>query len=669
MDVSSALGIATTLQNKVGQSFSMAHSLLRPDDLNSAMLQAGAVGANTNVLGALYHGQQKLFECTENIASLIQEQVDMAKDKERKEREALAEADKEKLLKNQSTNVTNPGAISEGDMDGAGFNMGNLLSGGLGAIFGAGGVLATGAALRFAKGLGKGLLKGGFYATMASFLTKPIIDFVEEGVLKYDIPEAEEEKMETAIIAAVTAASIFGPKGAIIALLGVGLKGVYDVLTDPEKDFSNLTGTEIASLAIGTIGTGIMFSSTIKAGLKAVGFNTARLATMGGLIAAPPFIIAGGLAIAAGVGAKLLADKVNDMEQTTLDHLDKLLTMTQDDFEEQLKTQEADFLERNAPKLKALFSGAEALTLGGQNVIGTQAALDDVKDKGIVDESQMPAILEMAEKYSRLSQKDLMDIMMNKQGMDDLITISGNLRTIALKGGLGKDSKAVSADMLKLGDKIKRAAGTMLERNMVSGHHAQLLGIIDRGDLSNNISMKGSADILEKVGVAEASLKAINAQIGLAKADLENAKVDRLKIEDNKTGFFGQQITSDEEEAADDKIRVARVALSKLMQDKVKMEVMTGNMFNNLDITLEDLKNMFTPDELKNMIKSNMMTGAQQLEAAMTEFRKIEGANPHGNNNIQTDIKTNNQSIKQGDVIAGHPHHSLDGHLQGAKPN
>ena len=658
MSASSALSIATTLQNRVVGAVGSAQSLLPPPEYNSALLQAGASGLTTTVLGSLKEGQDKLLNLTENIGTLLKEQLDIAEEQQRRERDRSGE------LKPGDDGLT-PNIIQnagEGLEDG-GFNLGNLLSGGLGAIFGAGGVLASGAALRFAKGLGKGLVKGGFYALMASFLTKPIIDFVEEGVLKYDIPEAEEQAMEKAIIAAVTAASIFGPKGAILALLGVGLKGVYDVLTDPEKDFSNLTATEIASLGIGTIGTGIMFSATIKKGLAAVGFNAARMATIGGLVAAPPFIIAGGLAIAAGVGAKLLADKVNDMEQTTLDHLDKLLTMTQEDFEEQLKTQEADFLERNAPKLKALFSGAEALTLGGQNVIGTQAALDDVKDKGTVDESQMPAILEMAEKYSRLSQKDLMDIMMNKQGMDDLITISSNLRTIALKGGLGKDSKAVAADMLTLGDKIKRAAGTMLERNMVTGHHKQLIEIIDRGDLGNNYT-KGSTDILEKMGIADMRLNNINKEIELANQALTQAKADRLAIEDNKTGFFGQQITSDEEEAANDKIRVARVALSRLMEDRVKLEVMQGNLFNQLDITLEDLKQMFTPTELKNMIKSNMMTGAQQIDAAMREFKNIE-ANPHLiNAPSNTEVKT--QNIKQGDVVTGSPHFHLDGHLQGA---
>ena len=660
MSASSALSIATTLQNRVVGAVGSAQSLLPPPEYNSALLQAGASGLTTTVLGSLKEGQEKLLSLTENIGTLLKEQLDIAEEQQRRERDKSGNFKPGGVV---PTDNAGAGGV-EGALEEGGFNLGNLLSGGLGAIFGAGGVLASGAALRFAKGLGKGLVKGGFYGLMASFLTKPIIDFVEEGVLKYDIPEAEEQAMEKAIISAVTLSAIFGPKGAILGLLGIGLKGVYDVLTDPEKDFSNLTATEIASLGIGTIGTGIMFSATIKKGLAAVGFNAARMATIGGLIAAPPFIIAGGLAIAAGVGAKLLADKVNDMEQTTLDHLDKLLTMTQEDFEEQLKTQEADFLERNAPKLKALFSGADALTLGGQNVIGTQAALDDVKDKGTVDESQMPAILEMAEKYSRLSQKDLMDIMMNKQGMDDLITISSNLRTIALKGGLGKDSKAVAADMLTLGDKIKRAAGTMLERNMVTGHHKQLIEIIDRGDLGNNYT-KGSTDILEKMGIADMRLNNINKEIELANQALTQAKADRLAIEDNKTGFFGQQITSDEEEAANDKIRVARVALSKLMQDRVKLEVMQGNLFNQLDITLEDLKQMFTPTELKNMIKSNMMTGAQQIEAAMTEFRKIE-AMPHSVISAPSNTEVKTQNIKQGDVVTGSPHFHLDGHLQGA---
>ena len=659
MSASSALSIATTLQNRVVGAVGSAQSLLPPPEYNSALLQAGASSLTTSVLGGLKEGQEKLLSLTENIGTLLKEQLDIAEEQQRRERDKSGNFQPGGVVP-----TDNAGGIVEGDLEEGGFNLGNLLSGGLGAIFGAGGVLASGAALRFAKGLGKGLIKGGFYALMASFLTKPIIDFVEEGVLKYDIPEAEEQAMEKAIISAVTLSAIFGPKGAILGLLGIGLKGVYDVLTDPEKDFSNLTATEIASLAIGTIGTGIMFSATIKKGLAAVGFNTARLATIGGLVAAPPFIIAGGLAIAAGAGAYLLSQKVNDMEQTTLDHLNKLLTMTQAEFEDQLKKQEADFLERNAPGLKALFSGADALTLGGQNVIGTKAALDDVSNTGTVDESQMPAILEMAEKYSRLSQKDLMDIMMNKQGMDDLITISTNLRTIALKGGLGKDSKAVAADMLSLGDKIKRAAGTMLERNMVTGHHKQLIQIIDRGDLSNPYD-KGSIDILEKVGEANTRLNNINTQIVQAEQALTEAKAERLRIEDNKTGFFGQQITSDEEEAADDNVRIARIALRDLIDSRTQLKVMQGNLFSQLDITLEDLKQMFTPTELKNMIKANMMTSADQVEAAMMKFQEIERS-PHSVISAPSNTEVKTQNIKQGDIVAGSPHFHLDGHLQGA---
>ena len=106
--IDQALSIAATLQNKVGQSFSAANSLLPPDDMHSTLLQAGAMGANTNVLGALYQGQQRLYECTENIASLLQQQVDMAIDKDRKEREALAELEKEKLGDGEAVNDNIP---------------------------------------------------------------------------------------------------------------------------------------------------------------------------------------------------------------------------------------------------------------------------------------------------------------------------------------------------------------------------------------------------------------------------------------------------------------------------------------------------------------------------------------------------------------------------------
>lgn len=649
-----AIGVATTLQNRVVGALGSAQNLLPAPELNSALLQAGATGIATNVLDQLKQGQEKLTELTENIGTVLQEQLDIAKEQQRRERDKSGQFRPGGAV---PATTLNADGVSEGLEEG-GFNLGNLLSGGLGAIFGAGGVLASGAALRFAKGLGKGLLKGGFYATIASFLAKPIIDFVEEGVLKYDIPESEEKKMEQAIIAAVAAAGIFGPKGAIIGLLGLGLKGVYDVLTDPEKDFKDLTATEIASLGIGTLGTGIIFRESIKKGLKAVGFNTARLATIGGLVAAPPFIIAGGLAIAAGAGAYLLAQKVNDMEDQTLDHLTKLLTMTQEEFEMQLKNQEASFLERHARGLKLLFSGPEALTQGGQNVVASKAALDDVKfEGGQVSAEDKPVIIDMAEKYSRLSQKDLMDIMMDKQGLEDLLTVSENLRAIAVRGGLGEDSKRIAIDMLKLGDKIKRAAGTLLDRNIAKGHLKQQLERVDAGDLGVT-SQQGSVDILEKIGTADQSLLNLDSQLKAAQAALTEARVNVKKAEDDR----GQPNSLENLRNANRAFSNALALVNKLEDEIKQVETRKKFLFTQMDIQYSDLEKLFSPEELKALIKSSMMTGSQQIDAAMREFRNIE-ANPNLiNAPVNTDVKNVNNA---GDnvYVNGQSNHNLDGHL------
>ena len=646
-----ALGVATTLQNRVVGALGSAQNLLPPPEYNSALLQAGAVGVATQVLGQLKEGQEKLTELTTNIATILKEQLTIAEEQQRRER------DKSGQLTDPNTGLTMPVIQDnvESSLESGGFNLGNLLSGGLGAIFGAGGVIASGAAARFAKGLGKGLVKGGFYGLLASFLAKPAIDFLEEGILKYDIPDSEEEKMEQAIISAVALAGIFGPKGALIGLLGFGLKGIYDVLTDPEKGVKDLTKTEIASLAVGSIGTGIVFGPSIMKGLKSVGFNTARMAKLGGLIAAPPFIIAGGIALAAGAGAKLLVDKMNDIEQTTLDHLSRLMKLTQEEFETELKNQEAGFLEKSAPGIQAMISGGDSLTTAGQNVLGTKAALDDINETGQVDVEQKPIIMAMAEKYSRLSQKDLMDIMMSKQGLDDLLTVANNLRTIALKGGLGNDSKAVAEDMLKLGDKIKRAAGTLIDRGVTQGHLRQQLGIIERGELGLT-SRFGSVDILEKVGTAEQKLFNLNEDLVKAQADFDLKKANLAKLED-------ADASREEIKAAKKELKLAKILVRDIGDEITQTRVKQSNLFTSLDIKYEDLEKIFSPTELKELIKSNMMTGAQQIDKAMKDFREIESKATIVNAPVSTDVNTTSRISSVNQTLNGATNHHMDQHL------
>ena len=123
-----AIGVATTLQNRVVGALGSAQNLLPAPELNSALLQAGATGIATNVLGQLKQGQEKLTELTSNIGTILQEQLDIAEEQQRRERDRSGQF----RPGGDDRPVQGPPIppVVEGDMDGAGFNLGNLLSAG-----------------------------------------------------------------------------------------------------------------------------------------------------------------------------------------------------------------------------------------------------------------------------------------------------------------------------------------------------------------------------------------------------------------------------------------------------------------------------------------------------------------------------------------------------------
>ena len=653
--IDQALSIAATLQNKVGQSFSAANSLLPPDDMHSTLLQAGAMGANTNVLGALYQGQQRLYECTENIASLLQQQVDMAIDKDRKEREALAELEKEKLGDGEAVNDNIPtGQIPEGDMDGAGFNLGNLFSGALGAIFGAGGVLATGAASRFAKGLGKGLVRGGFYGLLASFLAKPLIEFVEDGILKVDIPETEKADMETAIMATAAGAGLFGKKGAFIALAGVGIKGVYDYMTGKSDDISK---TEWGSLFAGLTGiavtTGPLLTGAIK-GMAASGI-VAKLGTAAFAISAGPFLLAAGLGLAAGAGAKYMADEAKEMRAYLLDHLDKLVQITNEEFAKQLKEEEISLKER-------IFGGGLVKLFGGdvsaseQIKQATQSGKEEFKDEGVLTTDSSNVLVKTAEQYAALSTADVKELLLDKDKFADTISSFQNLRDLAAQGAFGSESKPVLSKLLMFGDKLREASKELVAEGKAGQNFK--IGVIARGQSNSDF---GNVDILEKIATfgGEQRLRDQENLVAETTATLAELRAERERI--NVPGLFDTK----EENALDKKIANVKYLLRIQENEQKRLNVSFSNLTSSVGFDYETLKNLYTDEELKKLFEKSMMTQAERVNEAFNNFKAMELA--HGiNTNVQTDIKTNNQSIKHGDVITSPPNHHMDSHLQGA---
>ena len=95
------------------------------------------------------------------------------------------------------------------------------------------------------------------------------------------------------------------------------------------------------------------------------------------------------------------------------------------------------------------------------------------------------------------------------------------------------------------------------------------------------------------------------------------------------------------------------------------LNVSFKGLFAKTGFDYETLSNLYTDEELKNLIERSMMTKSERMDEALKNFKEIE-TQSGVNTNVQTDIKSNNQTIKHGDVHTGYPNPHLDSHLQGA---
>ena len=196
MSAQNAIQLATAIQSKVGSSLISSQNLLPRAESAGVMTQAGASSLGVFLLRDLYDMQQRTYECVEKVASILQSQLDLAEDAERRERDQAAELAKEKR----------PGAVVPTAGAGAGAGglgqvddtlediqesidkgrFSELLTGGLTAA-----LLAPQALKSLGKSLGSKLLKGGMYGAIAGFIADPIINYVND---EFDLELTDDAK-------------------------------------------------------------------------------------------------------------------------------------------------------------------------------------------------------------------------------------------------------------------------------------------------------------------------------------------------------------------------------------------------------------------------------------------------------------------------------------------
>ena len=641
------IGVANTLQSRVGTAINSLQ-LLPQDTTTSATLQAGATSIGTMVLSSIKEGQEKIIESTNRVVELLTTQVDIQNETIRRERERQAELDKENLGKGVNTMPIEEGP-DKGNVkiDKEGF-FGNLDVGDIAAVATAGGLLFK----NVAKKVIKGGAKGGFYGVLASFLAKPAIDFLEEGILKIDIPEEQEKKLEDSIIAAAVGLGIAGLPGALIGLGAVGVSSLIDYINGEQEKFSL---GDAASLFAGGVGVSLLSAKAVTA-LTAAGW--VKSAGILGAITATPVLIGIGIAIAVGVGVNELVKFNEHVQKQTLAELEEVTKIGREELSKRFAKQKDSFLENMGMSGLANMFGFDITDLSKAK-IGTEQALDEFKDKDEeFDATEQQSVLKSLDGILLANNSDLSDILYDKSKTQSMLDTVNAARQLAVAGAFGPEkSKELLTKILKFGSNVEvlsqkitdRGEGTFITKRLAKGEGDLL-------DIFNEQYMKSYNNFQSKDKEHKAAMKAFDdmnefkntdAYDDLSRKEQRDFDNEMTRMLMRMTGLFAEK--------------------NQALGDMQEMRMMGLYKEGSLGFDPMLLKEIYSDAELNALIKIAEKKKFFEMNSKNIEMKAFSERQPGFD--VKTAISNETKNVKHGDVHAGHPMLHLDSHLQGAKPN
>ena len=456
MSAQNAIQLATAIQSKVGSSLISANSLLPRDEAAGTMVQAGASSLGVFLLRDLYDMQQKTYECVEKVASILQSQLDLAEDTERRERDQAAELAKEKrpgaVIPTAGAGAGGLGQVDDTlediqeSIDKGRFS--ELLTGGLTAA-----LLAPQALKSLGKSLGSKLLKGGMYGAIAGFIADPIINFVND---EFDLElDADAKKdLKLGMIGAGVGFGVAGIPGAIIGATVPMMAKVAQYITGnlnaDELDDSDFAGTAIGGAAAAMFATGKLGAYIKGGGLAAFGAKT----TFGAALMSLPVVIGVGAAVALGVGAMFIAKKIDEYQEMALKKLAETTAKLDREMGEWAAREEEGLFERfgvNLGRLSAL----------GEAKVATQEAMEQMgqnKEKFMADTSMQTKLISLADTIAGYSDDAIKTILLDRTKANNFFDTIESIKGIAAQGGFGEASQDVFTKMAAFSDNVQRVA-------------------------------------------------------------------------------------------------------------------------------------------------------------------------------------------------------------------
>ena len=667
MSSQAALQIASSIQSKVGSSLLGVNSMLPPAEASAAILQAGGGSLGVFLLRDLNRMQEKTYECVEKVAHLLQSQLDIAEEAERRARDQAAELAKEKKPEMfgppRPPGAGTPSKDLNDNLDDieAAVNKGtiaDLITGGLTAA-----MLAPGALKNLGKGLGKKLLGAGLYGAIAGFVAGPIIEYVDDN-FDLELDQAAKDEIKLKMIGAGVGFGMFGIPGAIIGATVPAIAKVASYIGG-SINAEDIKDSKFAEAGIGSAAIA-MFTASKLGGLFA-GSTIPAVATFGGALASLPVIIGIGAAVAVGAGAMFIAKKVDEYQELTLQKLAKTTAKLDKEMGMWAAKEEEGLFERMGINLgnisaigEAQVAAKEAFEQIGQDKDKFMASGNTAKLTGLVGA------------IANYSDDTIRTILMDKTKGENFFSTLENLKGIAASGGFGDESGQVFSTLTAMSDKIQNIAIAMLAEGKKSdpikaaanNRAGNIRGQIEGGDQLENlpeiekqkaILMEERARVEERLVEEQKKLEDMKAK-GM-KGDMNIFKKNEFELQEALVEKLAGQLEYDRNNPQNLENRI--MMIDKRLQ---KFGTTNGLLYN-----LDQLREIMTDAELKDLIKMSVNSqGTEFLNEQKETKSEKDGSVIYQDNSkkSQTNNASQNNYVEKLN-IHGDPYIAREGYSYG----
>ena len=528
--------VANNIQSKVGATLLGTQAVA--EDTKKTSGTTGTLG----VLDTIADLQQKTIDKITEVWETLQAGVKFEKNEARLVRQELKET---QLEEKQKGGGFGDMPVFKGEVAGEA-GVGALLTG---FFAGKWGKIITAAGLLLFM---KGIFKVGFLALLGGYVGSLLID-------KINTDQSTKNQMTTYLTVGLGAA-LFGKKGIAAGLLlfaTMGITSLYEWMSG-QKQASEFSGFQWGHIAL--TGPALMMVARVG-GLLGAGGLKLGAGTLGVLLGGWPFIIAASLAIALAAGIGYVAGEMEKYRTTVLDHLHKITSKSQQEFNENMANEEEKFGSKIAPNLAGAIMGDDYLTDQQKLKVGMEKAQELAEGKGPLESDVAKTVVDAtAQMADQTLDPEKFNVMMaDEYKMGVMLQTIAHIMEVINTGKLIPEDKQIALNNLqKLLDHIEASAKETVKLNKAEGTPTEdyMVHLAQDDKFEKEVTIAPKIDLLTTlIAQQEAELAEMKSRIVPVMTDTPMGPVDlgidegsmeavafEKKLEENKAKLFKMEM-------------------------------------------------------------------------------------------------------------------------------